>query len=234
VFLLGVFAPALVALLFTHQEAGAGGVRSLLARIGRAQVDLRWYVFALAYMPVLKLSAAAMTRITTGDWPAFGDTNWGLAVAAIAVSTWVQAGEEIGWRGYALTRLADRTGLGAASLIVGAVWALWHLPLFLLPDSGSRGQSFPIYLLSVTATSVAMAWLYWRTGGSLLLTMLMHAAINNTTDIVPAALPAPAGVFTWSATPVAWWTVAFSWLLAIPLLVQMQNAGSRREVSAVV
>jgi len=233
VFLTGVFAPGLVALLFTSRENGWDGVKALIARIGRAQVGLRWYLFALAYMPALKLSAAVMTRLTTGDWPALGETRWVLVVAAIAVSTWVQAGEEIGWRGYALPRLFDLTGLDAASAILGVIWALWHLPLFFLPDTGSQGQSFVIYLLSVTATSIAMAWLYWRTGGSLLLTMVMHAAINNTSEIVPAALPSAAGVFTLAGTPVAWWTVILSWLVAIPLLIKMHAARSVHGRSAV-
>jgi CAAX protease family protein len=228
VFLAGVFVPAFVALLFTGLDSGWDGVRCLLSRIGRAQVGLRWYVFAVLYMPALKLSAAAMMRITTGEWPALGATRYVLAIAAIALSTWVQAGEEIGWRGYALPRLADRMGLNLASLILGALWALWHLPLFFLPDSGSQGQSFPIYLLSVTAISVAMAWLYLRTGGSLLLTMVMHAAINNTSEMVPAAVLSASSVFTLSGTPVAWWTVILSWLLAIPLLVQMNGARSAR------
>jgi membrane protease YdiL (CAAX protease family) len=54
----------------------------------------------------------------------------------------------------------------------------------------STGQSFTIYLLAVTALSVAIASLYWRTKGSLPLTLLMHAAIDNTTGIVPAGAPA--------------------------------------------
>ena len=36
-----------------------------------------------------------------------------------------------------------------------------------------------------TALSVTMAWLYWKTEGSLLLVMLMHASVNNATGIVP-------------------------------------------------
>jgi hypothetical protein len=102
------------------------------------------------------------------------------------------------WRGYALPRLAGHLGLGGASILLGGVWALWHLPLFFLPATGSTGQSFPIYLLQVTAISVTMAWLYWKTEGSLLFVMLMHASVNNATGIVPAApvtsqpSPAPA------------------------------------------
>ena len=98
-------------------------------------------------------------------------------------------GEEIGWRGYALPRLGARLRLGWASIILGAIWASWHLPLFFLPDSDTYHQSFIVYITQVTAISVAMAWLWERTGRSLLLIMLMHAAINNTQDIIPAAVP---------------------------------------------
>ena len=53
-------------------------------------------------------------------------------LAAVAVSTPWQAGEEIGWRGYLLPRLSGRVGLPAASLIVGVIWACWHLPFFFI------------------------------------------------------------------------------------------------------
>jgi hypothetical protein len=140
------------------------------------------------------------------------------------VSMWVQAGEEIGWRGYALPRLAARLGLGGASLLLGVVWAVWHLPLFLLPGTGSTGQSFPVYLTHVTALSVAMAWLYWKTSGSLLLVMVMHAAVNNTTGIVPAAVPGATNAFTFNGSLVGWATGGAAWIVAAVLLYRMRGA----------
>ncbi len=224
IFLLGVFAPALTALALTARFEGAGVVRQLIARIGRWEVPARWYVFAVLYFAAIKLTAALIQRIATGSWPAFGDTPWPLMFGAILVSMWAQAGEELGWRGYALPRLAQRVGLGTASVVLGVIWATWHLPLFFLPGTGSDGQSFPIYLLHVTALSVAMTWLYWKTGGSLLLVMVMHASINNTTGIVPAAVPGAADPFAFSGSVVAWVTVALSWVVAAPLLYQMRGA----------
>jgi len=114
----------------------------------------------------------------------------------------------------------------------GGVWALWHLPLFFLPDSGSTGQSFPVYLLQVTALSVTMAWLYWKTEGSLLLVMLMHASVNNTTGIVPAAVAGATAPLAFRGSLVAWATVGLSWAVAIPLLASMRRANIRGMVGS--
>lgn len=224
VFLLGVFAPALVALALTAHDEGRTGVMRLLARIGHWRVGARWYVLAISYFAVIKLAAALVHRVVTGAWPPFGDTSVVLMLLGIAVSTLAQAGEEVGWRGYALPRLAQHLGLGGASLVLGAVWAVWHLPLFVLPDSGSSGQSFLVYLLHVMALSVVFAFLYWKTDGSLLLVMLLHSAVNNTTGIVPAAVGGAITPIAFGGSLVAWATVAISWAVATPLLVRMRNA----------
>src|SRR4029077_5413333 len=183
--LLGTIAPSLVAVALTARAQGEAGVGAMLGRILRWRVGAPWYLFAVGYMVAIKLTVALVHRLATGTWPRFGDVPWYLMVAVIPISTWVQAGEEVGWRGYALPRLAARFGLSGASVVLGVIWATWHLPLFYLRGADTYGQSFVTYLLTVIALSVAMAWVYWNTHGSLLLTMLMHAAINNTKDIVP-------------------------------------------------
>jgi len=226
-FLLGVFAPALVSLALTARAEGRAGVKRLLARIGHWRVGARWYAFAVGYFVAIKLAAALVHRVAMNEWPRFGDTPLALILVGIMVSTWVQAGEELGWRGYALPRLAARLGLGGASVLLGGIWAVWHLPLFFLPDSGSTGQSFPAYLMQVTAMSVALAWLYWKTEGSLLLVMLMHASVNNTTGIVPAAVDGAVAPLALGGSLVAWVTVALSWAVGALLLVRMRGADIR-------
>ena len=144
-------------------------------------------------------------------------------VAGTMISTPVQAGEEIGWRGYALPRLTHRLGLGGASVVLGVIWACWHLPFFFMPATDTFGQSFAVYLAQVTAISVAMAWLYWRTNGSLFMTMLLHAAVNNTKDIVPSVLQGATNPFSLHASLVAWLTVALLWICAAVFLVQMRE-----------
>jgi membrane protease YdiL (CAAX protease family) len=223
--LLGTFAPALVALTLTARARGTAGVRALLGHLIEWRVGSRWYVFAVGYMAAIRLTAALGHRVATGVWPLFSFDGWYLMVAATALSTVVggQAGEEIGWRGYALPRLAARLGLGGASVVLGAIWAIWHLPLFYLRGADTYGQSFPAYLLQVTAVSVAMAWLYWRTRGSLLLVMLMHAAVNNL-RLVPSVPRTEASPFLPSASLMSWLVAVALWMAAGFFLVRMRGA----------
>ena len=225
-FLPGTVAPAAVALIMTWRAEGDAGVRALLGRILRWRVGIRWYVIALGYMIAVKLAAAALIFAMTGVAPAFGETPVILMFAALTISTWVQAGEEIGWRGFALPRMAARLGLGPASMLLGLIWALWHLPLFLLPGLETSGQSFPAWTMAVIAISVALAWIYWRTGGSLLLVMLMHAAINNTKDIVPSGAVASAHPFTLNTSLMSVLTAGLMWACAAYFLIQMRGARS--------
>lgn len=222
-YLLGVFAPSLVALALTARADGRAGTLALLRGTVKWFVGARWYVFAVGYMAAIKLAAALLLRISTGAWPAFGQEPVYIMAIAIVFSTPVQAGEEIGWRGYALPSLSARIGLSSASIVLGVIWACWHLPFFFISGTDKTGQSFPLYLLSVTALSVAMAWLYWRTNRSLLLTMLMHSAVNNTKDIVPSAVSAATNAFSLSPSLVAWLSVAILWICAAYFLVRMRG-----------
>jgi membrane protease YdiL (CAAX protease family) len=137
-------------------------------------------------------------------------------------------GEEIGWRGYALPRLTERFGLARASLALGLIWACWHLPVFFIPGLDQYGQSFPVYVLQVTALSVAMAWLYVHTNGSLLLAILMHSAINQSKDIVPSARSIATNPFALNASLVAWLTIGLLWISAGYFLVRMHRTAAPR------
>jgi membrane protease YdiL (CAAX protease family) len=68
-------------------------------------------------------------------------------------------------------------GRPAAAVIVGVVWAVWHLPLFVLPGAGQYGTNFPIFALGVVGLALALAWLYGGTR-SIFLCVMFHAAYN--------------------------------------------------------
>jgi membrane protease YdiL (CAAX protease family) len=214
---LGAMAPALVALAIA-------GARPLLDRLAQWRVAARWYAFAAFYMAGVRLAVAMAHRTTTGLWPRFDAQPLGAILTAVVVSTPFQAGEEIGWRGFALPRLAERFGWPRGSVLLGLIWACWHIPLFFLkvPGNDEYGQSFPIWALGVTALSVAMAWLYLRARGSLLLMMLMHSAVNSTPHFAPGSGADSSSIFSLHGSPTAGLTTLFLSIMAGWFLLRME------------
>jgi membrane protease YdiL (CAAX protease family) len=222
----GTFAPALVALVLTAGVGTVSETKALLRRLFQWRVGARWYLFAASYMAAVKLTVALAHRVMTGSWPRFGDESFGIIMAAIIISTPFQSGEEIGWRGYALPRMAERFGFARARIALGMIWANWHLPLFFLaiPGNDEYAQSFPVWSLGVTVLSVALAWLYAHSKGSLMLTILMHSAVNNIPHFVPSTVANTNDALSLHASLAAWLTVGFLWITAAYFLVRMPKA----------
>jgi membrane protease YdiL (CAAX protease family) len=131
--------------------------------------------------------------------------------------------------------MAARWGFARSSVLLGLIWAFWHLPQFFMPDGNSYRQAFFVYVIQVTALTVAMTWLYAHTSGSLLPVMVMHAAVNNTKDIVPSAVPGGTSTFGLSAsstTLIGWLTVALLWICAAWFLARMPDSRLRIDVEA--
>ena len=228
--ILGTFAPSLVAFGLTARVERVAGMQVLLRRAFEWPSALRWYLFAVGYLVAIKLAVVVVHRLLAGAWPRFGTEPWYFIAVAIVISTPVQAGEEIGWRGYALPRLAARMGLARASLLLGLIWACWHLPLFFVPGLNQYGQSFPLFALGGIALSVAIAWLYAHTEGSVGMAMLMHSAVNQTTGIVPTNVPGATNPLALSSSLVAWLFIALLWMSAAYFLVKMRMPETRAGV----
>src|SRR5262249_48113575 len=103
---------------------------------------------------------------------------WYLAFVWLAVGVPLGGLEELGWRGVVQPAMEQRTSRGAAALVVGLIWGIWHLPLFSAGMPDSR-LSFPIFVVSTIGLSLILAWLYGETQ-SILLCVLFHAALNTT------------------------------------------------------
>ena len=170
--------------------------------------------------------------MTVGVWPHFSREPYYIVPFAILFSTPFQAGEEIGWRGFALPRLAERFGLSRASVVLGVIWGCWHLPQFFIRQADTYHQSFWVFVLGVTALSVILAWLWQRTGGSLLLTMLLHAAWNNSKDLVPSGVAGGTETFGFHASFVSWLTLAVLSVGAACLLFDMSRTAQHRAINA--
>ena len=185
--MLGAFGPAIAAALLVRAEGGR--VRGWLRDRLRFRLAARWYVAALT-LPLLEPVVTTIVAVSHGASLALGElpARLPLVLASFVVVLLIGGGqEELGWRGYLLPRLQAQVGPLSASLAVGVLWAVWHLPLFTLGMSGYTYQSVPfvLYLLILVAVSVAFTWLFNRTGGSVVVVMLLHAAVNNWDSLAP-------------------------------------------------
>lgn len=98
--------------------------------------------------------------------------------------------EEIGWRGYALGRLQTRWNALTSSLIVGLVWVLWHLPLFMMVGTSfhESGDPFIGFLIKMIASSVLYTWLYNNTKQSLWSAILLHWLYSYAAQVVSSGV----------------------------------------------
>ena len=188
----GSFGPAIAAVIVSASQAGWSGLRELFKPI------LRWR-FGPGRWAVVLLGPAALVALSVGVHAIAGGQvlpahSIGVAqfamLAVVLLFVGGPVGEEIGWRGYALPRLLERTGPVAASLVVAGMWAVWHLPLFWLPGATQAGSSIPLFVVVVVAFSILTTWVYLATSGSLLAAMLFHHSINLSTFFLPALFPA--------------------------------------------
>jgi CAAX protease family protein len=170
--------PSLLGILLTGLFSGKSGLLELFGRLGRVRVPLRWYAVVLLLLPALWLIALGIPALLglatiTFTWSTF------TALGNIPVAGF---GEELGWRGFALPRLQARRPALSASLLLGVLWGLWHLPWRIalgLPVTATGLVQFIIcYPLMLTAWTVLFTWVYNNTRGSLFLMVLFHAFAN--------------------------------------------------------
>lgn len=188
----GGWAPTISAVIVGSVSGGWSRLRELLRGLINWRVHPGYYSFAiLSTLGVVGL-AAGIDALLGGPLPELGTIaeRFGLPsdqpLTFILVSPLIYLvtilggpiAEELGWRGYAQPRLQARIGPGWAGLAIGVIWSLWHLPLFRFFPSAVAGIPLPFYIPLVSLLGMLFAWLYNRTGGSVLLCILYHAGVN--------------------------------------------------------
>jgi len=184
----GSFGPSLAAIVVVASTRRSVGLRAWLAHCLQWRFGWGWWAFALL-APLAVVSIAAGLHIalggTIGSGPASGHLLISIANFFLILLLGGPMGEEFGWRGYALPVLQDRFGWRAASLGLGLVWGVWHLPLFFIEGTAQAHIPPALFLLSVVAMSVVFAWLFNRTAGSVMAVLVLHTAINFWPSVVP-------------------------------------------------
>jgi uncharacterized protein len=226
------FGPFLAAIAVSALTAGRAGVKAYLRGLLRWRAGLHWYALALA-LPVVLGLVAVYLNVLLGAPQLSPTQRAGLSAflpgfAFMLFFPLSPAIEELGWRGYAQQRLqAERSAL-AASIIVGIMHAMWHLPLFLVPgsDQSQANTPFAAFLVFAVALNVLMTWLYNSTKGSVVIAMIFHASI----DAIMLAFVLP--LFSGMDQVRMWWLIAAVLSLAAGLMVMVVGLNLALEPAA--
>jgi len=181
-----IVVPATVATVSVYRDQGAAAAAALWKRVG----DLRrmrtgiWLAISLVCMPAATLLVYAVMRGLGRPLPTAIAVPMAQAPLMFAAYFCGAIFEEIGWTGYATEPLQRRFGVVGAGLIIGGVWALWHVP----PWSLGQGHA-PLWVIGQFVATVAMrmimGWIYAFGGRSLVLAIAFHAMINTSYSLFP-------------------------------------------------
>ena len=185
-FIFYAIGPALAAVIVSQVAHGKRGIQNLLRGLIRWRVGFGWYVVAVLGAGGLLLAAQAVTTLL-GLSATIAMPKVNLSILGFTVNFLATTCEEVGWRGFALPHLQKRYNALIASLIVGVLWGLWHLPLILL---GGPMSEYPfLWFISIVAGAFVYTWIYNSTKGSILPVALFHGSGNIFGAFIPGVSP---------------------------------------------
>lgn len=198
-FILAVYAPSFAGIFLVWRHYGLKGLGSFLRRLTLWRMPVVWWLFLILGIPVLVYAGAALTG-TIGD--PFPFSPWYQVLPAMAFALFLGPIEEFGWRGVALPLLQRKFAPFWAGLILGVIWAAWHIPSFLLSGTPQSAWSFGPYFIGVVTVSVIMTAPFNASRGSLLISALYHFQLMN--PAFPDAQPWDTLMFVIAAVIIVW------------------------------
>jgi membrane protease YdiL (CAAX protease family) len=211
--------PMLAGILCSALVYGRAGLREFRSRLLRWRVGGRWYAVALLTTPLVVIPTLfALSRLSPVFLPALVTTEDKTPLLLLGLVGGILGGiEELGWTGFAVPELRRRYGILTTGLIVGVLWAVWHLFLTSWASGDASGAlslsllmpPLLFYVGVLPAYRVLMVWVYDRTE-SLLVAMLMHASLTASTVVIlmPMARGASLTTYYLVLTVVVWAVVA--------------------------
>ncbi len=189
--------PIMSASILTYRRRGSHGLKELLARIVdyKRITKRRWYIAIIFLSPLIYLLSLAWVVLLGAQAPPAMTPLVALPVVILFFFL-MAAGEEVGWMGYAFGSMQAHYSALRAGLLLGGIWALWHVPflIFMIPDP----IILTAQLLSIVASRVLMVWIFNNTGKSVFAVILFHALDNAALVTFPeikAVTPWGAGMF---------------------------------------
>lgn len=184
---IGAFMPTTMAIIFTGFFYGSIRVKNLLKKGTIWRINPLYYIFILFYTVSSFFIPLWFCNITGSSYNFDISMNFNNVLLNFFVVMLLGGplGEEFGWRGFVLTKLQSKLNSIYSSIILGVIWSCWHLPLFFIHGISQYGIPFSLFIISVMCLSIVFTWIYNRTQGSILMTILLHTLYNITPLTTP-------------------------------------------------
>lgn len=181
------FGPFVAAITVTGLTEGREGVRRLWGRFWDARTPGAWLWISIL-VPFLLIATPRFIVIPLGYPLQLAWVSQPLVILGWFLNNFTRSGgmsEEFGWRGFALPQLQARWNALVSSLILGVIWALWHIPLWFLAGSSQQGTSFWPFLGNLLLLSILYTWVFNNAKGSILVAVIFHAMANTAAQMFP-------------------------------------------------
>jgi len=180
VYILAAWSPNISAIIVLGLVIRDGpSIRKLLEGWAKWRISVTWYLAALLPLAV-GIVSTGIYYLTSGTAPSFPVSALTYLMGLLMCTITGATGEELGWRGFALPRMQSKIGALSSSILLGLIWAGWHIPYWPIPGWFPKMQSIPFlaFTLQSIAKSVIMTWTYNNTKGSVLIASLFHLVLN--------------------------------------------------------
>ena len=180
--------PSFAAIILVIKFDGRVGLNELFQRV--LNIKLGYWYFPVFLMLPITLIAAHLINIfffnTSFPKTSLLKEPWLIPVLFIIFFI-LQFSEELGWRGYALDRLQKKWNALFSSILLGSIWAIWHIPMFLINGFGQHDNHLPFgqFFLTIVLVSVLITWFQNNTKGSLIPAFIVHALISLSGEVLP-------------------------------------------------
>jgi hypothetical protein len=175
-YILAVYAPGIVGVLLVWRHHGLQGLGSFFRRLTLWRMPRAWWLYLVLGIPVVAYLSAAL-KGSLGD--PFPFSPWQHVFPALAAAFFLGTIEEFGWRGVALPLLQRTMAPIWAGLVLGVIWAAWHIPAFLMSGTPHGAWSAVPFFGGVIAISVILTPMFNSARGSLLIAYLYHFQMMN-------------------------------------------------------
>jgi membrane protease YdiL (CAAX protease family) len=223
-YFVGVFGPFLSAIIVTVITERWSGLWQWFRKTFNFRINIGWYLIGGLLGPIAVALYQFSLYLFLGGEPDFSkaDQWWNYLISVPIGALFAGGNEEPGWRGFALPQLLKKLHPLVASLFLGIMWALWHIPFTFSTGGDVSYQWFVWFIINTVGLSFIMTWLYFKSSMSVIPVILFHQGTNQVWHYFPMPSDVISGLPDWIVLKtIVYWTIAI-----VLVIVSRGNLGS--------